>query len=59
VFCKREFRIQKTGVRRIEHVARERVTILNTEFWLLASEYGACKTDEGGFASASEIRTLT
>jgi hypothetical protein len=35
VFCKREVRIQKTGVRRIEHVARERVTILNTEFWLL------------------------
>jgi hypothetical protein len=35
VFCKREVRRQKTGVRRIEHVARERVTILNTEFWLL------------------------
>jgi hypothetical protein len=35
VFCKREVRIQKTGVRRIEHLARERVTILNTEFWLL------------------------
>jgi len=35
VFCKREVRIQKTGVRRIEHVARERVTILNTEFWFL------------------------
>jgi hypothetical protein len=35
VFYKSEVRIQKTGVRRIEHVARERVTILNTEFWLL------------------------
>jgi hypothetical protein len=35
VFCKREARIQKTGVRIIEHVDRERVTILNTEFWLL------------------------
>jgi hypothetical protein len=33
--CKREVRIQKTGVRIIEHVARERVPILNTEFWLL------------------------
>jgi len=35
VFCKREVRIQKTGYRIIEHVDRERVTILNTEFWLL------------------------
>jgi hypothetical protein len=26
---------KKTGVRIIEHVARERVPILNTEFWLL------------------------
>jgi hypothetical protein len=33
--CKREVRIQKTGVRIIEHVARERVPILNSEFWLL------------------------
>jgi hypothetical protein len=33
--CKREVRIQKTGVRIIVHVARERVPILNTEFWLL------------------------
>ena len=32
VFCKREVRIQKTGARIIEHVDRERVTILNTEF---------------------------
>jgi hypothetical protein len=35
VFCKREVRIQKTGYRIIEHVDRERFTILNTEFWLL------------------------
>jgi hypothetical protein len=35
VFRKREVRIQKTGYRIIEHVDRERVTILNTEFWLL------------------------
>ena len=33
--CKREVSIQKTGVRIFEHVARERVPILNTEFWLL------------------------
>jgi hypothetical protein len=33
--CKREVRIQKTGVRIIEHVVRERVPILNTEFCLL------------------------
>ena len=33
--CKGEVRIQKTGVRMIEHVAREMVTILNTEYWLL------------------------
>jgi hypothetical protein len=33
--CKREVRIQKTGVRIIEHVARERVPILNSEYWLL------------------------
>jgi hypothetical protein len=33
--CKREVRIQESGVRIIEHVDRERVTILNTEFWLL------------------------
>jgi len=31
--CKREVRIQKTGVRIM--VARERVPILNSEFWLL------------------------
>jgi hypothetical protein len=30
--CKREVRIQKTGVRIIGHVAHERVTILNTGF---------------------------
>jgi hypothetical protein len=35
VFCKREVSIQKTGYRIIEHVDRERGTILNTEFWLL------------------------
>jgi hypothetical protein len=29
--CKREVRIQESGVRIIEHVAR----VLNTEFWLL------------------------
>jgi hypothetical protein len=28
-------RSQNTGYRIIEHVDRERVTILNTEFWLL------------------------
>jgi hypothetical protein len=33
--CKREGRIQKTGVRIIGHVAHERVTILNSEYWLL------------------------
>jgi hypothetical protein len=33
--CKREVRIQNTGVRITEHVARERVPILNSEFWLL------------------------
>jgi hypothetical protein len=33
--CKREVRIQKTGVRIIGHVAHERVTILNSEYWLL------------------------
>jgi hypothetical protein len=32
---KSEYRRQNTGVRIIEHVDRERVTILNTEFWLL------------------------
>jgi hypothetical protein len=30
--CKREVRSQNTGVRMIEHVARERVPVLNTEF---------------------------
>jgi hypothetical protein len=33
--CKREVRIQESGVRIIVHVARERVPVLNTEFWLL------------------------
>jgi hypothetical protein len=33
--CKREVRIQESGVRIIEHVACERDPILNTEFWLL------------------------
>jgi hypothetical protein len=33
--CKREVRIQKTGVRIIGHVAHERFTILNSEYWLL------------------------
>jgi hypothetical protein len=33
--CKREVRIQKTGVRIIGHFAHESVTILNTEYWLL------------------------
>jgi len=37
--CKREVRIQKTGVRIIVHVARERVPILNTEFWLLNTAF--------------------
>jgi hypothetical protein len=30
--CKREVRIQESGVRIIVHVARERVLVLNTEF---------------------------
>jgi hypothetical protein len=30
--CKREVRIQKSGVRIIVHVARERVSILNSGF---------------------------
>jgi len=33
--CKRGVRIQESGVRIIVHVARERVPVLNTEFWLL------------------------
>jgi hypothetical protein len=33
--CKREVRIQNSGVRIIVHVAREKVPFLNTEFWLL------------------------
>jgi hypothetical protein len=33
--CKREVRIQESGVRIIVHVTRERVPVLNTEFWLL------------------------
>jgi len=37
--CKREVRIQKTGVRIIVHVARERVPILNAEFWLLNTAF--------------------
>jgi hypothetical protein len=33
--CKREVRIQNTEFRIIVHVAHERVSILNTEYWLL------------------------
>jgi hypothetical protein len=33
--CKREVRIQESGVRIVVRVARERVPVLNTEFWLL------------------------
>jgi hypothetical protein len=33
--CKREVRIQESGVRIIVPVTRERVPVLNTEFWLL------------------------
>jgi hypothetical protein len=33
--CKREVRIQESGVRIVVHVAGERVLILHSEFWLL------------------------
>jgi hypothetical protein len=33
--CKRGVRNQNTGVRIIVHLAREKVTILNTGFWIL------------------------
>jgi hypothetical protein len=37
--CKRGVRSQNSGVRIIVLLARERVTILNTEFWLLNTAF--------------------
>ncbi len=35
VFAREKSEYKKTGVRIIGHVAHERVTILNSEYWLL------------------------
>jgi hypothetical protein len=56
--CKREVRIQNTGVRITEHVARERVPILNSEFWLLNTAL-AEPTKEVLQAPQSQRRVLT
>jgi hypothetical protein len=42
--CKREVRIQESGVRIIVHVARERVPVLNTEA-LAKPLWGVCKRE--------------
>jgi hypothetical protein len=55
--CKREVRIQQ-GVRITEHVARERVPFLNSEFWLLNTAL-AEPTKEVLQAPQSQRRVLT